>query len=385
MFFAAVACLAAALSIHDSVFNNFLDDAFKIGAGARGRLEFPRELPGLLVVLLAGVLCTLAVTHLGVVGCVVFSAGMVGMALFGSRYGTMIAMMMLGSAGHHLLQPVQSSIAIGLSDGGSRGKRIGQMGALGNIGALLGAGTVWLFADDVAPRYRMWFLGAAAAGTVAAMLYAGMHVPHLHQPRARLVFRRRYRLYYALELLFGARKQIFITFGPWVLIRVYGEAASGIAGLLMAGAIIGIVFKPISGWAIDRFGEGTVLVADGLVLAVVCIGYGYARTLSGDPSTALVIARGCFVTDNLLFALGAGRAVYLSRLTHSPQELTSSLAMGISINHIVSMIVPAIAGAVWVGFGYERVFAAAAVLAIAIAVVATRVPRRNALQASRQP
>jgi hypothetical protein len=82
----------------------------------------------------------------------------------------------------------------------------------------------------------------------------------------------------------------------------------------------------------------------------------------------------------MLFALGNARAVYLSRMADSPQELNSSLAMGVSINHIASMTIPVVAGTVWVVWGYERLFFAAALFAVVLSVVATRVPgrRRNA-------
>jgi len=113
LFFTAVICMGAALGAYETVFNNFLSDTFDMAADARGYLEFPRELPGLLVVMMAGALSALAVTHLGVVGALVFVAGMVGMALWGGiSYGVMIVFMMIISAGMHLLQPVRSSIAL---------------------------------------------------------------------------------------------------------------------------------------------------------------------------------------------------------------------------------------------------------------------------------
>jgi MFS family permease len=377
LFFSAIACFAAAMGVHDSIFNNFLSDTFDMSASQRGWLELPRELPGFLVVVMAGILYALPVTHLAVVGALTFSVGMVGMALLGTSYWPMVAMMMCGSAGIHLLQPVGASVALSLSGPSNRGKRMGQMGAVGTCGMVLGTGFVWLVFDRAAPQYRLGFLCAAAVGGVCAIIYALMHIPHLHQPRAKLVVRRKYRLYYVLELLFGARKQIFITFGPWVLIKVYGEPASSIAGLLMTAALIGIVFKPLAGAAIDRFGERTVMIADGLVLAVVCIGYGYALKLTGDVNTARPIACACFVADNLLFALGSARAVYISRMADSPQEVTSTLAMGVSINHAVSMTIPAAAGAIWTAFDYDRVFLAAAILALAIAAVSTLVPEKR--------
>ena len=378
LFFAAEWCMAAAMGVHDSIFNNFLSDTFALSAESRGWLELPREAPGFLVFLTSGLLAALPLTRVGVVGTLVLGAGLVGLGLFGSHYALMMAFMCIGSAGMHILQPVGTTVAISLSTEKNRGWRLGQMGFVDNIGVVAGAGFVFLVFDRTAPQYRALFFCAALLACLAAIVYAFMNVPSLHKPRARLVFRMKYRLYYLLEFFFGARKQIFITFGPWVLIKVYGAPASTIAALLIAAAVIGIFFKPTIGLLIDRFGERAILMADGLTLAVVCIGYGYASRIMPDPGHARMLACGCFIADNLLFSLGSARAVYLSRHTGNSQELTSTLAMGVSINHIVSMTIPIVAGAVWSGFGYERVFLGAALLALFTAALSSRVPGKKA-------
>jgi predicted MFS family arabinose efflux permease len=192
-----------------------------------------------------------------------------------------------------------------------------------------------------------------------------------------MVFRLKYWLYYLLELLAGARKQIFLTFGPWVLIQVYHQRPSGMAALLMTAALIGIVFKPMAGVLVDRWGERTVMVIDGLVLIFVCLGYGYAARLTGDLEHARKLACICYVADNLLFALSSARAVYISRRAQTPQELTSTLAMGVSMNHVVSMTIPIAGGVLWTSFGYERVFLAAAILALIIAALSLKVPSKR--------
>jgi len=375
LFFAAAVCVAAATGVFESIFPNYLDDVFNMKAAGRGALEFPRELPGFLVVLTSGALALYSVTRVGAIGALVFAAGLMGLALAGPTYATMVLMLMIASTGQHLLMPVTSSIAIGLSRPENRGRRMGQMGAVATAGTLLGCGFVWLtFGGDARAHFSFGFLCAAGLACAGALVYGVMHVPHLHRPRARLVFRRKYRLYYLLEFLFGARKQIFITFGPWVLVKVYGLKPASLAGLFIVAAVLGLAFKPLMGAAIDRFGERAVLVADGLVLAVVCLGYGYADVLTADRGRALLITKGCFVADSLLFALGSGRAVYLSRLTDSHREINSTLAMGVSINHVVSMGIPVVAGLVWSHFGYGRVFAGAAVLALGISFASSFVP-----------
>ena len=382
LFCAAIVLMTSAAGVNDSVFNNFLSDTYRMTATARGWLELPRELPGFLVVVTAGLLAAVPMTLVGGVAAVAYMAGMAGLALFGGRYGAMVAAMMLASAGLHLLQPVTMSVTLALSSDSGRGKRIGQVGMFENTGIILGTMLVWLLSDKAAPQYRSWFAVSALFACAAAGVYSLMHIPHLHEKRPRLLFRKRYSLYYGLELLFGARKQIFITFGPWVLITVYGFPASSIAKLLMTGAAIGLVFKPLAGLAIDRFGERVILIADGLVLTFVCIGYGYALPITGgDAALARTLASACYVADNLLFALGAGRAIYISRIAPSREELSSTLGMGVSINHIVSMTIPAAAGALWAGLGFERVFLAAAILALTNAAVASFVPGKKKVKA----
>ena len=49
-FIQATFCLGIAGGIFEAIFNNFLSDTFQISAVTRGLLEFPRELPGFLVV-----------------------------------------------------------------------------------------------------------------------------------------------------------------------------------------------------------------------------------------------------------------------------------------------------------------------------------------------
>ncbi|MFW6304085.1 MAG: hypothetical protein ACOC2L_05630 [Candidatus Sumerlaeota bacterium] len=196
LFLIAAGLFTAAGGINESVFNNFLDDVHGVSEKTRGYLEFPRELPGLLVVVMTGILAALPVTHLGVAGCVVLALGMVGLGLFGGEWWPMVSMMVLASVGMHLLQPVGSSITIGLANEKTRGKRLGQMGAVGTLGMMLGAGFVWFFFFETGPAYRVAFFVAAGTALLAGLVLLAMHIPHLHQRRARLVVKKKYGLYY---------------------------------------------------------------------------------------------------------------------------------------------------------------------------------------------
>ena len=81
LYFVAVAFMGVAGGCFHTSYNNFLDDAFHIGADARGMLEFPRETPGFLVAVLTGLLAFLPETRVaGVSGLTTF-VGMLGLGV----------------------------------------------------------------------------------------------------------------------------------------------------------------------------------------------------------------------------------------------------------------------------------------------------------------
>lgn len=378
-FMIAAVSVMAVTGMWDPVFSNYLNEVFHISDKVRGYLEFPREFPGFMVVVMTGILAALPVARVGVIAGLLCVAGMASMALWGgSSISLMIVMMVLISSGIHLNMPVVSTITLATTPEGKRGRRLGQIEALTTCGFLLGAGLVWLichFKQDNG-KFPVVFFVSCLFGILAAFSYSRIRLPELHQKRRRLVVQKKFNLYYWLEFLFGARKQIFLTFGPWVLIRIYGLETSQIAQLYIVSSIIGVGFKIVAGRAIDHFGERAVLICDGLFLVLVCLGYAYAKHVF-DERTALFVACGCFIFDHMLFSLSQARSVYVSRVADNSSELSGTLSLGISINHIASMAIPACAGVVWENFGYERVFLLATILAAVVVASVTFLPKKN--------
>ncbi|NQT92084.1 MAG: MFS transporter, partial [Lentisphaerae bacterium] len=332
-------------------------------ADARGFLEFPRELPGFLTALFAGLLFFLPETMIGAACALCVGFGMIGISVWGASWHTMLAFMILWSTGTHLLMPVRSSVGIHLADEKRRGRRLGQIAGAGIGATLLGCGVVWIGMKYLGAGHSTIFLVGGLAALAAGPFFAAMRLPGAHLKRSRFVWNRRYWLYYVLALLFGARKQIFITFGPWVLVRVFKQPAYVIAQLWMAAAALGMFVQPVLGRVIDRFGERKVLVADSLLVLAVCVGYGFSARIAG-AQFALWLLYACYVGDHLLFGVNMARTTYLSKIVVKPEDLAPTLSLGITINHAVSMSVPAIGGLIWVRHGYEAVFAAAGGVAL---------------------
>ncbi|HRU04931.1 MAG TPA: MFS transporter, partial [Candidatus Brocadiia bacterium] len=359
LFFVGVALLGMAGGMFETTFNNFIADTFHLTPDERGFLEFPRELPGFLTAVLAGALFFLPETGIGAAAAAAVSVGMVGLAAWGSRWAPMLVFLTLWSAGAHLMMPVRSSLSMELASKGQKGRRLGQAQGASIAASIAGCAVVWAATKALPGNYALIMILGAVPALVAALAFWRMKMPGARLKRAKFVWRRQYWLYYVLAFLFGARKQIFITFGPWVLVKVFNQQADVFAKLWMAAAVLGTVFQPALGRAIDRFGERTVLVADSMFILLICVGYGFADRM-GHQGLALWTLYACFVADQLLFGVNMARDTYLAKIALRHEDVRPSLSLGVTINHAVSMTVPYFGGLLWVGYGHWAVFAAAA-------------------------
>jgi len=128
----------------------------------------------------------------------------------------------------------------------------------------------------------------------------------------------------------------------------------------------------VLGTWIDRYGERPVLVMDALLTALVCLGYGFAEHLGlGRHAVHLVYL--CYMMDQILFATGMARTTYLDKIAVKRDDIAPTLSLSVSIDHLVSMTVPALGGLLWAAYGYPSVFLAAAMVAVVNGAAAMRI------------
>jgi predicted MFS family arabinose efflux permease len=363
-------------SFVDAIFNNFLSDRFQLDNVRRTLLEAPRETPGLLVVFVSGLFFFLCSRRLAVIANLAACAGLLLIGLASKTYPVMLLWLFLFSVGQHLFMPLSSGIGMDLAREGNHGKILGDLSGASTLAGIVGSFVVFVGFSRLGFTYTVGFLVAAGAMLVAAVCLYQMTPDKRVPVRTRFRLRREYRLYYLLSVLYGTRKQIFITFAPWVLVTVFDQKVQAIATLLTVGGVIGIVFKPLLGRAIDRFGERVILVAEAVLLVAVCMGYGYAKAML-PARIALGVVFSCFIADQLLMSVSMARATYLRRIALDPGDVTPTLTMGVSIDHVFSISIALASGAVWAAFGYRYVFLVGACIALVNFAVALRVPPRS--------
>lgn len=326
-------------------------------------MELPRELPGFLVIFFAALFFFLCSRRLAVLANLLCAFGILLIGFASPGFSVMLVWLFIFSVGQHLFIPLNQSIGMELAQEGQKGKRLGQFSAVANLAMILGSFAIFLgfkFLNiTFQMSYAVAFLGFL---TVAALLYR-MQKDQPYAARTKFQLRREYRLFYWLNILYGTRKQIFLTFAPWVLVTVFRQKTQMLATLLMVGGIIGIFFKPMLGKAIDKLGERFILTSEAVFLVFVCIGYGYSREIFSE-SVALIIASACFIADQLLLSVGMARATYLQKIAVKPEDVTQTLTMGVTIDHIFSIAVALLGGLIWVTWGYQFVFALGAAIAV---------------------
>jgi MFS family permease len=376
LFVVATLALSMAFSMVDSTFNNFLNEKFALSPFQRSFLEFPRELPGFLVVFVSAALWFLSSRRLGVAAMI---AGAVGAFLIGfasSSYNVMIIWLFFYSMGNHLFMPIASTIGMELAREGQDGRRLGQLNSIRNIAVVLGSFIVAIGFKYLGFSFQHTFAIAAALLVVAAVLLFSMTPEAVAEKRGFLQLRKEYNLFYALNVLSGARKQLFITFAPWVLVSVLKQPTQIMATLFTIGGVIGILFQPLLGWAIDKLGERTVLASEAVILVFVCFGYGFAKFLLSENIAFLVVCA-CFLIDQMIFSVSMARATYMKKIALQREHIQPALTAAVTIDHVFSISAALLGGLVWNAFGFQYVFLFGAGIAVINFFVALQVKIPN--------
>ena len=372
LFAVAALVLGMAFSIVNSTFNNFLNEKYALSGFHRSFLEFPRELPGFLVVFVSAALSFFCSRRLSVFAMLLAATGSFLIGFASPVYGVMVIWLFFYSMGEHLYMPLASTIGMELAIQGQDGRRLGQLNAIRNAAAVMGAFLVFIGFRYFGFRFEHTFAIAAAFLIIAAALLYKMTPEKTVTRRGYLHLHKEYRLYYALNVISGARKQLFITFAPWVLVQVFEQPTQIMATLFTIGGVIGIVFQPLLGWAVDKFGERFVLSAEAVILIFVCFGYGFAKFLLPARFAFLAVCV-CFLIDQMIFSVGMARATYMKKIAKDPSHIQPALTAAVTIDHVFSISSALVGGLIWSTFGFQYVFLMGAVLALINFFTALRV------------
>ncbi len=368
-----------AVGLYGGALNNFLAEVLHIDRFERGVVEFLRELPGLLLFLMLALLYRIPENKIIRIAFFIALLGMTGLAVALEARWAAITLIVLWSTGEHLVMPIRQSIAIHSALPGKEGVAMGLARSAGNVGSVIGFYLVTALFMGLGhigsvSVFRLVFIIGAVFTFLALIFTFRLKSSKAHVKRQRLMFSRKFLRYYILEMFFGARKQVFMTFAPYVLILNYGASTQFIATLYGIFALGNIFMNPIMGRLVDILGYRKILILDSGLLITLCLLYGYAHHLFSQP-VAFIVVSVVFVFDAMLFSAGIARAVYVRSLSEGQEELTGTLSTGISVNHLISVVIALLGGLLWEQLGMEVLFTSAAIFGLGSLVFTLKLPK----------
>lgn len=352
--------------LYKGMLDNYLAEVVKMGEMDRGVTEFFREIPGIALVFLLALFYMLSAETLFQAGAVIMLIGMGMHALLPATKVLATLAICTYSLGEHIQLGMKNTLSLQYAKEGRGGAAQGVQNAISQMGTLVGylviVGAFSLFAQN-AP-YKLFFgLAAvlAAVSMLCSMKITGKSETDKH--KRRFFFRRKYSKYYMLEMFYGARKQVFFTFGPYVLILFYGAGAATVSLLFAVSAVACFFAAPLVGRIIDKVGYKVVMVADTLILVIVCFFYGFAHHLFPKDIAFLVCCVN-YVLDAIISLASMASNVYVQDLSDSPDETKATISTGVSINHVITIFIALFGGWIWESLGIETLFMVSAVLGL---------------------
>ena len=373
-FLLTVLLFGVATALFRGVFDNYLAEILEVSKADRGVVEFFREMPGLFLVLILALFYRLPENRILQAGYAIALVGVTGFMLAGPKMVPAIALLMVWSAGIHIVMPVRQSYAVHSVEPGQEGKALGNMRGVLNIGWVAGyflVPVIFLFVSGEA-GFRTTFIAVIILIIISIGISFKLKSDTGRIKRQRLYFARKYSKYYVLQSFYGARKQVFLTFGPYVLILMYGADASVIATLFAVSSALNIFVSPLIGKIIDKAGYKAVMVGDTVILFFVCLVYGFAHHIFSQHAAYIAVIT-VFILDNLLSNASMAGSVYVKELSSGREEMTATLTTGLSIDHLISIFIALAGGFIWQNLGIELLFILAGVMALANSAVALTV------------
>jgi MFS family permease len=364
----AVAGAQVAMAIQMGLNANFLKEELHFTGYHLGLIEAARESCGIVAFGVLAALAGFAEPLVGAAMLLLLATG-IGFYFFANNFMTVLLLSLVWSQGLHVWMPLPNSMALALAEPGRAGRRLGQIQAAGSAGYAGGLILALALTLSHLP-FRPLYLVACAAAIAAAT--SCLAIPRrIKAPGPRLVFRRRYSLYYLLCLLEGWRKQISISFAGWLLVEIYRTPVSVILGLMLSVQVIAYVASPRVGRLIDRIGERKVLRFYYASLAFLFVGYALIR----NP----YVLYGVFIIDSSFFVFAMALTTYVNKIAPK-NEHTLTLSMGVAMNHIAAVAMPLTGGLMWRYLGangYKWPFLVGAVVAGLSIALAARVPAHS--------
>jgi hypothetical protein len=356
-------CSSMGLQTWMILFNNFAVDMAGLDGHHIGVIQSVREIPGFLALLAVFVIMFIKEYRLSALSILLLGLGVALTGYFPSYSGLLITTLIM-SFGFHYYETTNMSLTLQYFEKEVSPWVFGKqrsVGAASNIGVGI---MIYFLAFLLDFAYIYLIIG----GLIVAAAFWGLAQDPTGQDivpqRKKMIVRKKYRLFYFLTLMAGARRQIFMAFAVLLMVQKFEYTIQEVTILFVINNSINYFLSPLIGKSIIRYGERKVLSLEYFSLIIVFLAY-------ATTSSKLLVAA-LYILDHIFFNFSIAIRTYFQKVG-DPRDIAPSMAVGFTINHIAAVFLPALGGFLWI-VDYRIPFIGGAALSL-ISLIAVQMIR----------
>jgi hypothetical protein len=336
-----------------TLFDNFAVRVVGLDGNHIGMIQSVREIPGFLVLLTIFVIMLIKEYRLAALSILVLG---IGVALTGqfSSYAGLIFTTIIMSFGFHYYEATNQSLTLQYFDKHTSPWVFGKLRSLAAASNI----TIGIIIYFIAPILNFVQIYLLIGGLIIAAGFWGFFQNPVDRnivpQHKKMIFRKKYWLFYFLTFMAGARRQIFIAFAVFLLVKKFQFTVQEVTILFVINNVANYFFSPLIGKSIIRFGERKVLSLEYFSLVFIFLAY---ATVESKTQVAIL-----YILDHIFFNFSIAIRTYFQKVG-DPRDIASSIAVGFTINHIAAVVLPALGGLLWI-VDYRIPFVCGAVLSM---------------------
>lgn len=336
-----------------TLFDNFAVHTVKLEGSHIGILQSVREVPGLLALLAVYIMMVIREHRLSSISVLTLGVGVAITGFFPSFKG-LIFTTLIFSFGFHYYETTNKSLTLQYFDKETAPLIFGRLRSYASATNIAVGLIIFLMAFllDLVEMYII--MGGAIAVAAVWSLTQNPADKDITPQKREMVFRKKYWLFYTLTLLAGARRQIFIAFAVFLLVKKFGYTVQHVTFLFVINNVINYFLSPLIGRFVVKYGERKVLSLEYSSLLFIFIGYAVVESK--------ILVGILYVLDHIFFNFALAINTFFQKIG-DPADIAPSMAVGFTINHIASVVLPAIGGVLWM-IDYRIPFFGGAVLSL---------------------
>lgn len=346
------------------LFNNFAVEQAGIDSIGVGLIQSLREVPGFLSLLVVYLLLIFKEHRLAAYSILLMGMGIMLTGLFPSLSGLLITTILM-STGFHYYEAVNQSLTLQYFDKKESPFIMAKIRRYTALASILSAALIFFSSRYSGPIGNYLFFGCFAFFAGIWALFQNPENLHLPAQHKKLLLRKKYLIFYLLNFLSGARRQIFVVFAVFLMVKRHGYSLEGIALLFAVNNLINYFWVSYIAKFIDRFGERQVLLFEYSGMVLIFLSYAFIDSYW--------VVGALYIIDNMFYSMAMAIRTYFQKIAE-PSHIAPTSAVSFTINHIAAVVVPFMGGLLW-QFDYRIPFLFGAMLACCSLLLTFKIPR----------